>query len=220
MSSEVSSEQSCVREGAGYDEVYLSSQDDRGASYPKRVSSFKDEQEDLDVDESKSSTTKDSNGENIESVESPIRSVTSPDGLRKFVLPLMWTINDFNLTIKRKHFDTLRERYQTPVDIPIRLPFKFEKCYYRDAKDIRLYEQMFKARLRLPLGALHHRLLQYLGLATTQITLNAWRIFLSAEVLYGVLTNRECQLTVEEFFHCYRPSEIVKSKGIYSFLPR
>ena len=25
---------------------------------------------------------------------------------------------------------------------------------------------------------------------------------------------------VDEFFHCYHPSEIVQSKGMYSFLPR
>ena len=43
------------------------------------------------------STSGDSNGEeSIENVESPIRSVIGPNGLRKFVLPLMWTINDFN----------------------------------------------------------------------------------------------------------------------------
>ena len=40
------------------------------------------------------------------------------------------------------------------------------------------------------------------------------------EVLYGVLTNRERKLTVEEFFHYYCPSEIIQSRGIYCFLPR
>lgn len=132
----------------------------------------------------------------------------------------MRTVNDFNLTIKKPHFETIQERYHIPVDVPIYLPFKFEKCYYRDVEDVGVYKQMFKAGLRLPLSALHHRLLQYLGLAVTQISPNAWRIFLGAKVLYGVLTNGECQLIIEEFFHCYRPFEIVKSRGIYSFLPR
>ena len=27
-------------------------------------------------------------------------------------------------------------------------------------------------------------------------------------------------MTVEEFFHCYHPSEIIQSRGMYSFLPR
>ena len=165
-------------------------------------------------------TNDDSDEENVENVESPIRSVVGLDDLRKFVLPLMWTVNDFNSTIKRKHFDTLRERYQIAIDIPIHLPFKFENCYYRDAEDVGVHEQMFKAGLRLPLSVLHCCLLQYLGLAITQIAPNAWRIFLGTEVLYRVQTNGERQLTVEEFFHCYRPSEIVKSRGIYSLLPR
>ena len=79
---------------------------------------------------------------------------------------------------------------------------------------------MFKVGFRLPLSALHHRLLQYLGLAVSQIAPNAWRIFLGAEVLYGVLTKGRRQLTMEEFFHCYHPFEIAKFKGIYNFLPK
>ena len=141
MSSEALSEQSCVREGASYYEVYPSSQDDPGTSYLERVlsanSSSEEEEEDLDVDGSESSISEDSDEENV---ESPIRSVVGPDGLRKFVLPLMWTVNDFNSTIERKHFDTLWQRYQIPIGIPICLPFKFEKCYYRDAEDVGVYE--------------------------------------------------------------------------------
>ena len=49
---------------------------------------------------------------------------------------------------------------------------------------------MLKAGLRFPLNALRRRLLQYLGLAVTQISLNAWRVFLGADVLYGVLLIR------------------------------
>ena len=63
------------------------------------------------MDKSKNNTNGDSDSEeNVENVESPIRSVIGPVSLRNFVLPLMWTVNDFNLTIKRKHFDTLWER--------------------------------------------------------------------------------------------------------------
>ena len=36
MSNEVSSKQSCVREGVGYDEVFSSGQDDPGTSYDER----------------------------------------------------------------------------------------------------------------------------------------------------------------------------------------
>lgn len=80
------------------------------------------------MDGSESYASEDSDGEeNVENVESPIRSVIGPDDLRKFTLPLMWTVNDFNSAIKRKHFNTLWERYQILVDIPICLPFS-EGC--------------------------------------------------------------------------------------------
>ena len=68
-----------------------------------------------------------------ESDESPLRIVVGPNGLRNFVLSLIWTVNDFRSTIQRKHFNTLQNRYQIPIDVPIRLPHKFEKCYYRVA---------------------------------------------------------------------------------------
>lgn len=122
--------------------------------------------------------------------------------------------------MKAPHFKTLWDMYQIPNDIPIRLLRKYKKCYSKKTSDVRIYEQMLKAGHRLPLSDLHRRLAQYLGVAITQIAPNAWRIFLGAEVLYGVLSKGRRRLTLEEFFHCYRPSEITKSRGTYSFLAR
>ena len=34
------------------------------------------------------------------------------------------------------------------------------------------------------------------------------------------MSNGARRMTVEEFFHCYHPSEITQSKGMYSFVPR
>ncbi|KAK9993945.1 hypothetical protein SO802_023648 [Lithocarpus litseifolius] len=79
---------------------------------------------------------------------------------------------------------------------------------------------MLKAGLRFPLSSLHHQLLQYQGLSITQVSPNAWRVFLGVEVLYEVMSKGKKRLTVEEFFHCYRPVEITKSKGMYSFVAR
>ena len=128
-------------------------------------SPFDEEDEYLDKDGLKSDIDEVSSNE--ESDESPFRTVVGLNGLRNFILPLIWTINDFSLTIQRKHFNTLRDRYQIPVDVPIRLLHKFKKCYYCDALYVETYEQMFNAGLRLPLSALHCRLAQYLGLAVT-----------------------------------------------------
>jgi len=135
------------------------------------------------------------------------------------MLPL-WMINDLYSFLKQQHFNTLREKYQIPINIPIRLPLKREKCYYKGVEDVGVYEQMLKTRLRFPLSSLYRRLLQYLGLAITQISSNTWKVFLGVEVLYGVTTDGACRITMEEFFHCYRPSEITQSRGMYTFVPR
>ena len=79
---------------------------------------------------------------------------------------------------------------------------------------------MLKVGLRFPLNSLHHELLKYLGLSISQISLNAWKVFIAMEVLYGAMPNGARSLTVREFLHCYRPDEIDKSKGMYSFVPR
>ena len=78
----------------------------------------------------------------------------------------------------------------------------------------------WKRGLRFPLSAFHCRFLQYLRLAITQISPNTWRVFLGAEVLYRVMFDGACRMMVEEFFHCYRPSEITQSKSMYSFVPK
>ena len=79
---------------------------------------------------------------------------------------------------------------------------------------------MLKAGLRFPLSALHRELLKYLGLSVTQISSNAWRVFIAMEILYGAMTDGARRLTVREFLHCYRPDEIDKSRGMYSFASR
>ena len=172
--SSASSEQSCVQEGANYDEVYPLGQDDLNTSSDERVPSANSpstkEDDDLDVDRSESDSNED---EDIGNDEPPIQSVIGLDGFREFIMLPLWMINDFNLSIKQQHFNTLREKYQIPVNIPMRLPFKREKCYYKGVEDVGVYEQMLKVGLRFPLSALHRHLLQYLGLAITQISLNA-----------------------------------------------
>ena len=173
MFSEASSDQLCVRDGASYDEVYSLGLDDPDTSFDDRVSSSNspsaEGDEDVDVDGSED----DSSEEYIVSAEPSSQSVVGPDSLREFIFLPLWTVNGFKSTIKQKHFDTLREKYQIPVNIPICLPYKSEKCYYKGVDDVGVYEQMLKAGLRFPLKILHCRLLQYLGLAITQVSPNA-----------------------------------------------
>ena len=79
---------------------------------------------------------------------------------------------------------------------------------------------MLKAGLRFPLNSLKRELLKHLGLFVSQISSNAWRVFIAMEVLYGTMSDDVRSLTVREFLHCYHPDEIDKSKGMYSFVPR
>ena len=114
-----------------------------------------------------------------------IKSVVGADGLREFVILPEWTVNNFTSTIKEVHFKTRRAIYQIPDHIPIRLPYKSEKCYYDGVDDVGVYEQALKAGLRFPLNTLKRKLLQHLGLSVSQISPNAWRVFIAMEVLYG-----------------------------------
>ena len=72
--------------------------------------------------------------------EQPIKSVVGANGLREFIMLPKWTVNDFNSTIKEKHFNTLRANYQIPDNIPIRLPYKSEKCYCEGVEGVEVYE--------------------------------------------------------------------------------
>ena len=79
---------------------------------------------------------------------------------------------------------------------------------------------MLKAGLWFSLSSLHRELLKYFGMSINQVSLYAWKVFVAMEVLYGAMSNGARRLIVREFLHCYRPDEIDKSRGMYSFVPR
>ena len=213
--SSVSSNQSVFRDGVDYQEVYPLGHKDQESPSEERspsASSPSSTKEDMEMADLKEDSD---DGE-----EQPIKSVVGADGLREFIMLPEWTVNDFNSTIKEKHFSTLRANYQILDNIPIRLPYKLEKCYYEGVEGADVYKQMLKAGLRFPLSSLHCELLKYLGLSVNQVSPTAWRVFIAMEVLYGAMSNGARRLTVREFLHCYRLDEIDKSRGIYSFAPR
>ena len=57
-------------------------------------------------------------------------------------------------------------------------------------------------------------------LSVSQIAPNAWRIFIDVEILWGHLSGGNRQLSLDEFFYCYKPQHIVSSKGTYHFAVR
>lgn len=74
---------------------------------------------------------------------------------RRFILPAIWTVNDFKPMMTTKVFNSLWDHYQIPDNIPIHLPGKYEKCYFGKTADISMYDAMFLVGLRLPLTVLH-----------------------------------------------------------------
>ena len=104
--------------------------------------------------------------------------------------------------------------------MPIRKGDLGEKCYDGKLSDVGFYKTAFIAGLCLSLSTLHHRLAFYLGVFVSQIALNAWRIFIEAKVLWGQLSRGNRSLTLEEFFYCYKPQEIPRSKGFYNLMCR
>ena len=160
MSSALSN-QSCVRDGADYDKMYSSGHKDPDVSSEERslsASFLRDD--DLEMERSKGGSS-----DGLISDKPPIQSIIGLNGLREFILLPLWTVKNFISKIKEPHFKTLREKYQIPVNIPIHLLYKSEKCYYEGFEDVGIYEQMLKVGLRFPLSTLHRRLLQYLGLS-------------------------------------------------------
>ena len=132
--SSASSNQSFVRDGAGYEELYpLGYRDpyDLSERSPSAASSSS-KNKDMELVEPEEGYD---DGE-----EQRIKSIVGTDGLREFVMLPEWTFNYFTSTIKEAHFKTLGANYQIPDYIPIHLPYKSKKCYYEGVDDVGVYE--------------------------------------------------------------------------------
>ena len=76
----------------------------------------------------------DDSSEGLDNAKPLVQSIVGLDGFREFIMLPIWTVNDFTSTIK------VREKYQIPINIPLRLPYMSEKCYYKGAEGIEVYE--------------------------------------------------------------------------------
>ena len=145
--SSASSNQLFIRDRAGYEELYPSGCRDPNdlSERSPSAASASSKNEDMELAKPK---------EGSDDGDQGIKSVVGADGLREFVVLPEWMVNNFKSTIKEVHFKTLRAIYQIPDHIPIRLPYKSEKCYYDGVDDVEVYEQALKAGLRFPLNTL------------------------------------------------------------------
>jgi len=220
----------------GYDEVFGSGDESEGFSCSSEretstqspdddVESYTGESEDV-VDEGEDEVEggekeSGSDGDEDEGDEEFCEGTSGgPGDNRLFILPEDWAVNKFLPMMSSRVFKELRPCYQILDHIPIRLPRENERCYSGRTANVGMYDAMFATGLRLPLTALHHQLADFLGLSVSQIASNAWRIFISVEVLWGRLSGGNCQLSLDEFFYCYRPQHIVSSKETYHFAVR
>ena len=181
-----------VCEGAGYDQVYPLGREPeedltwsltREPSAHSSVEGEKGYEEDEEGDvEGEEEDDEEGGGDDDKGDESDRGSEKYNDGsvsqvdssgTRPFILPSIWTVNDFYLSMTRKVFNTLYDRHQIPDNIPLRLPRNFEKCYSGKTTDVGMYDAMFTVGLRLPLTKLHRQLANYLSLFVSRIALNA-----------------------------------------------
>ena len=186
-----------VCEGAGYDEVYPSShrpeegssqsskrepsthslddEEDFNGEGVEKGEEGEDEYDEGEGDEEEGQNEEEYEGKGDKGEDDGDGRATKGESLgsfgdghtRPFILPSIWTVNNFKLTMKTNIFKTLQDRYQIPDNIPIRQLRKFEKCYSGKTVNISMYDAMFVARLRFPLTALDHQLAIFLGLSVS-----------------------------------------------------
>ena len=204
MSSDVLSEESLVREGAGYDEAFgsVDESEDFSPSSGRETSAhsldgedegYAEGSEEVEIEVGKKGSWgdgeidhdgEDGDGDEEEDEEESYEGTSVGLGdNRPFILPAKWAVNKFLPLMNDKFFKELRVRYQIPEHIPIRLPEENEKCYTGRTTDIGMYDAMFAVGLRLLLTALHRQLVDYLGLFVSQIAPNTLRTFVGAEIL-------------------------------------
>ena len=211
MSSDAMSEELLVHEGAAYDEAFGSSDESEGfspssgretsaQSLDGEDEGYAEGSEEVGVEVGKEGSWgdggddhdgEDGDGDEEDDGEGSCEgALVGPGDNRPFILPVEWAVNKFLPSMSDKIFKELCVRYQIPEHIPIRLPKENEKCYTGRTADVGIYDAMFTTGLRLPLTTLHRQLVDYLGLSIGQITPNAQRTFIGAEILWGSLSGR------------------------------
>ena len=124
------------------------------------------EEEVVDEDKGEGESDKDED-EDEGDKESYEKALVSPEGNCPFILLEDWAVNKFLPKMSEKVFKELSTRFQIPDHISIRLPRKKEKCYTERTTDVGMYDAVLSAELRLPLTALHHQLVDFMGLSVS-----------------------------------------------------
>ena len=183
MSSDEKSEQSSIRNGEGYDEVFGSGDESKGFSHSSEretsdqspdddVESYTEENEEV-VDEGEDEVEQGeresgSDGDEDEGDEESCEGTSGGLGdNHPFILSKDWVVNKFLPMMSNRVFKELHSCCQIPNHIPIPLQRENERCYSGRTTDVDMYDAMFAAGLRLPLTALYRQLANFLGLSVS-----------------------------------------------------
>ena len=131
---------------------------------------------------------------------------------KKIILPSIWSVNVFIVSMTKKVFSKLRPRFQILDDIPIRKAIRGEKCFTSRSPEVGLYKAAFIVGLKLPPSNLHCQLADYLGKSVCQITPGGLH---RCQGVMGVTKQVNRSITLEEFFYCYKLQEIATSRGFF-----
>ena len=106
--SSASSNQSFVRDGAGYKELYPSGYKDPDELSERTPSATSPSSTNEDMELAEPEEGSDGGGKGI-------KSIVRADGLREFVMLPEWTVNNFRSTIKEVHFKQLEQFTKYPT---------------------------------------------------------------------------------------------------------
>ena len=193
MSSDASSEESSVHEGAGYDETFGSGDESEdfspslkrktlaqspdgddesyaeGSEEVEGVDKVRKEGSGSDSDDDGDEEDGDGDEEDNDDEESCEGTSIGLGDNRPFILLEEWAVNKFLPLMSEKVFKELHTLYQIPEHILIRLSRENERCYSGRIADVGMYDAMFAAGLRLLLMALHRQLVDFLGLSLARL---------------------------------------------------
>ena len=135
-----------------------------------------------------------------------------------FILPNEWEVNKHYSSLSNNRQAKLRSEFQIPHNVLTRIAKIDEKCYsLDDEKGDGLYEAFFISGLRLPLDELTRKLLKRLHIAISQLAPNSWRAFIGAKIVWGIMSEGQETLSLDEFLYYYKPIRVPKAKGMYYF---
>lgn len=143
------------------------------------------------------------------------------------VEPDHWHTKADKLTFTAEKLEEVRERYQIPAKIELKLPTSKERPSDARPMEFALYEEVLKGGLRLPLPQIVVDVLNRLGVAPGQLMPNAWKILMACASAWP-RANKGVAMIVDEFFACYKASgqqetwvtlQAAVGKGLVAGLP-